>query len=208
MRIFCLVFLIIYLINSSHQQTEKLPDPVKEGGMPVYEALNKRMSKRDFDPAPKLTREVLSQALWCAYGVNRIESQLRTVPSAMAWLSLKTYVFLEEGVFLYNPEEHSITKVLDGDHRAETGTQTMVKDAQVSFVFICDFKKETEMDDDHKIRSMYLDTGHVTMGLSLFAAANDMKGFDRAMVDKSKIYELLGIKEDDYYFTLAYSLGY
>ena len=64
------------------------------------------------------------------------------------------------------------------------------------------------MDDDHKKRSMYLDTGHATMALSLFAASNNMQGVVRAMVDTGKLLDLLGLKEGDYYFTLSYSLGY
>ena len=33
---------------------------------------------------------------------------------------------MEDGVYTYNPEEHSLTKVFDGDHRDLTGTQTVV----------------------------------------------------------------------------------
>ena len=210
MRILLLCFLTLYLIQSSYQETIKLPDPVKEGGMPLYEALNKRHTQRDFDPTKKVTPEIISQALWSCYGINRPDSKLRTVPSAKAWLSLKPYVFLEEGVYLYNPGDHSLTQVLEGDYREYTGTQDFVKDARIDFVFICDFKKKSAMDpdDEHKKRSIYLDTGHVTMSLYLFAATNGMKGVSRAMVDTAKLFELLGLKEGDYYFTLAFSLGY
>ena len=46
------------------------------------------------------------------------------------------------------------------------------------------------------------------MGLYLFAASNNMKGVSRAMVDTDKLLELLGLKQGDYVFTLAFSLGY
>ena len=64
------------------------------------------------------------------------------------------------------------------------------------------------MDDDHKFRSMYLETGHCAMALGLFAAANDMQGVDRAMVEPDPLLEFLRLPKDDYVFTLAFSLGY
>ena len=206
-----LVFTILYLINYSSQEIIKLPEPDKEGGMPLYEALSKRQSQRSFDPSKRITPQILSQALWCCYGINRPEKKLKTVPSATGWFPLLTYVFLEEGVYLYQADGHYLTKVLDGDYRAYTGTQTaIISKARVNFVFIADFKKKSAMDgdDEHKKRSMYLDTGHATMALSLFAASNNMQGVVRAMVDAEKLLNLLGLKEGDYYFTLSYSLGY
>ena len=64
------------------------------------------------------------------------------------------------------------------------------------------------MNDENKKKYIYLDTGHYTMGFSLFADANNMKGVDRAMVDIDPLLELLGLAKEDYVFTLFYSLGY
>jgi nitroreductase len=204
-----LVLTLLYLINYSCQEDISLPSPDLEGGMPLYEALNKRESQRDFDTSKKASLKIISQALWCCYGINRPEKDLKTVPSATAWFPLLTYVFLEDGVYLYEADGHYLTKVLDGDYREYTGTQTaIVKKAIANFVFIADFKKQSSLDEEHKMMYMYLDTGHVTMALSLFTASNGMKGFVRAMVDTNKLLDLLGLKEGDYYFTLAYSLGF
>ena len=92
-----------------------------------------------------------------------------------------------------------------------TGTQTdVVTKAAADFVFIADFKKESSMGDDveHKKRSIYLDTGHSTMALYLFAASNNLKGVARAMVDVDPLLELLGLNKEDYIFTLSFSLGF
>ena len=102
--------------------------------MPLYEALNLRKSSRNFvDSSDKITPELLSQALWSCYGVR--EGFFWVVPAAKAWYPFIIYVFLEDGVYTYNPEEHSLTKVFDGDHRDLTGTQTAVvtKAAEISF---------------------------------------------------------------------------
>ena len=187
-----------------------LPEPEKEGGMPLNEALNKRQSSRNFDSSIKLTPEQISQALWSWYGENRPKGY-KTAPSATSWYPLLIYVFLEEGVFLYEASQHTITKIFDGDYRYLAGAQTdVVTKARANFVLIEDLKKKSSMGDDeaHKRRSIYLDSGHCTMGLYLFAVSNNMKSVIRAMIDVVPLFELLGLKKGDYIFSLAFSLGY
>ena len=92
-----------------------------------------------------------------------------------------------------------------------TGSQTyIVTNARINFVFIADFKKKSSMDgdDEHKLRSIYLDTGHCSMALGLFAASNNMKGVPRAMVEDEPLLKLLRLSKEDYKFTLSFSLGY
>ena len=118
-----LFYVLITLILLSHSFSElnvgdvyQLPELKKEGGMPLNEALNRRQSSRNFDPSIELTPELLSQALWSCYGENRPKGY-KTTPSAVAWYPLLIYVFLEEGVFKYDSQNHTLTKVLDGDYR-------------------------------------------------------------------------------------------
>ena len=208
---FSLVILLLlnFCFNSDIGDIIELPEPQREGGAPLYEAVNNRKSQRDFNNSIKVSAEIISQALWVCYGVR--EGKSRTVPSAKAWYSLLTYVFLEEGVFKYNPTGHNLIKLFNGDHRALTGTQTsVVTNARINLVFIANFRKKSAMDGDdaHKFRSIYLDSGHVTMALSLYAAANNMKGVVRAMVEPDPLLEFLRLNKEDYIFTIAYSLGY
>jgi SagB-type dehydrogenase family enzyme len=196
--------------NSDPGDVIKLPEPKKEGGMPLFEAVNKRQSLRNFNNSIQVTPEIISQALWLCYGINR-PPKARTVPSAKGWYNLLVYVFLEEGVFSYNPVNHELVKLFNGDHRDVTGTQkSVVNNARINFVFVANFKKKSAMDGDdaHKLRSIYLDTGHVTMTLSLFASSMNMKGVCRAMVDTEALLDFLRLSKEDYIFTLAYSLGY
>lgn len=204
-----ILLLLNFCYNSDPGDIIELPEPQREGGAPLYEAVNNRKSQRDFNNSIKVSAEIISQALWVCYGVR--EGKFRTVPSAKAWYSLLTYVFLEEGVFKYNPTGHNLIKLFNGDHRALTGTQTsVVTNARINFVFIANFRKKSAMDGDdaHKFRSIYLDSGHVTMALSLYAAANNMKGVVRAMVEPDPLLEFLRLNKEDYIFTIAYSLGY
>ena len=184
-----------------------MPEPKKEGGMPLYEALNKRRSLRDFDDSIKVPYEIFSQALWSCYGFN--DEKHRTVPSAKSWYPFLIFVFIEDGVYKYNPVGHELVKLFDGDYRDITGTQTaIVKKARVNLVFIGNKRKETIIEPEKKIKAFQLDIGHVTMVLSLFASANNMKGVVRGMVDSDKLLDFLQLNQDDYAFALAFSLGY
>ena len=75
-------------------------------------------------------------------------------------------------------------------------------------VFIGNKRKETIIEPEKKIKAFQLDIGHVTMVLSLFASANNMKGVVRGMVDSDKLLDFLQLNQDDYAFALAFSLGY
>ena len=98
---------------------------------------------------------------------------------------------------------------MDGDHREVTGSQTeVVTKAAVNFVFFGDKKKKTIIKEEKKNRCIYLDVGHVTMVLSLFAASNNMKGVVRGTVDVDTLKEFLKLNKEDYDYGLAFSLGY
>ena len=207
------ILAILILLNSCYNievgETITLPAPDKEGGMTLNEALNKRHTSRDFDGSKDISLEMLSQALWSCYGPNR-PNNYKTTPSAVAWYPLLVFVFLKDGVYRYVPAEHSIIKLLDGDHRAISGKQGYVANASVNFVFVADFYKKSAIDgdDEHKLRCIYLDTGHASMALYLFASAYNMKGVTRGMVDGDAVLDLLKINKEDYKVTLAFSLGY
>ena len=78
-------------INVEVGEVIKLPEPKRQGGMPLYEALNLRKSLRNFYQTIKVSEEILSQALWSCYGVR--EGTFRVIPAAKAWYTFIIYVF-------------------------------------------------------------------------------------------------------------------
>lgn len=206
-----LIFTILLLFNSCKNlevgEVIKLPEPQREGGMSLYEAVNHRKSTRDFDGSSEFSLELLSQALWICYGYA--EEGHRTVPSTKGWYPLLLYVFLKDGVYLYNPEGHELTKLFDGDYRRLTGTQPeVVNNAAVNLVFIGDLKKPTRLEDQYRRDAIKFDIGHVSMALYLFASANNMGGVLRGNFNAEKIMKFLGLETGNYYVILTYSLGY
>jgi hypothetical protein len=196
-------------INTEVGEIIKLPEPKREGGMPLYQALSLRKSLRNFDPSIKVSYETLSQALWSCYGVR--EGNYRVIPAAKAWYTFVIYLFVEDGVYKYNPIEHSILKIIDGDHREITGTQkAIVTKARINFLFIADLNMKGRAPEDKAIRREIVkaDIGNITMALSLFAAANNMKGVIRGELSQQAIFDFLNLNSNDYYMPLAFSLGY
>ena len=204
---FAILLLFNFCTNVEVGETIQLPQPDREGGMPFYKALNLRKSSRNFDETKDISIQTLSQALWSCYGFG--ESTSRTVPSAKAWYPFLVYVFLKDGVYQYNPETHELTKLIDGDHRSKTGTQTsLVTKAAVNLVFIGDLRKETIIQENIRRLGCQLDIGHISQVLYLFASANDMKGVVRGNFNEATIINLLGLDQKNYYIPLCFSLGY
>jgi hypothetical protein len=103
----------------------KLPDPDREGGMPLMKALSLRQTQREYSPE-MLSPQELSNLLWAAFGINRVESGKRTAPSAMNWQETDIYVAMEQGLYLYNAADNVLEPVLAEDLRADTGLQPFV----------------------------------------------------------------------------------
>ncbi|HOW86551.1 MAG TPA: nitroreductase family protein [Candidatus Aminicenantes bacterium] len=98
-------------------QTIKLNEPNKTRGLPVMEALSVRASARDWTDKD-LSLQDLSDLLWAANGVNRPDGR-KTAPSAMNAQDVDIYVFLKDGVYLYDAAALALVPVLAGDHRSE-----------------------------------------------------------------------------------------
>lgn len=112
-----------------------LPAPQTSGGQPLMQVLQERASRREFAPDP-LPRQVLSNLLWAAWGINRPDTGKRTAPSAMNRQEMDLYVATADGVFLYEAKEHRLQPVTKDDVRALTGTQAYVATAPVNLIYV------------------------------------------------------------------------
>lgn len=86
----------------------------------VFEALKMRRTCRSISDK-KISLQILSDILWAAQGVNRIQGPFggpgRTAASASNSQEICVYVAKEEGAYLYEPDSHKITPVAAGDIR-------------------------------------------------------------------------------------------
>jgi hypothetical protein len=120
----------------------KLPEPRFESDVSVEEAPLKRRSIREYNGG-YLTLQEVSQLLWAAQGVTDLRG-LRIAPSAGALYPLEVYLVvgdvqgLAPEVYKYLPDGHEITRVLDGDKRAQLADavlgQAWVREASADIV--------------------------------------------------------------------------
>ena len=116
-----LIFLIILLFicnclghANSIGDIDPLPPP-KYANICLECAISKRMSVREFNEDP-ISDEDLSTILWAAYG-HRSDGS-KTVPKIGVDHSAAIYVFKEDAIYQYNPEDHSLVFYKDGDFRS------------------------------------------------------------------------------------------
>ncbi len=151
----------------------KLTKPESTGGKTLMEAMHLRKTDREYETG-NLSLKHLSDILWVANGVNRPESGKRTVPSAMAKYPIKTYVFLENGIYFYNPAEHLLEALVEGDQRALSATENFSK-APLNVVFIADYSVyeggERTMPVERMTWLASLDAAHCCQNIYLYCAS-------------------------------------
>jgi len=185
---------------------ELLPPPRMEGGMPLMQALKARHSTREFSTQP-LPPQTMSDLLWAASGVNRPESGKRTAPSARDWREIEVYVVTAGGVQVYIPETHALRRVLSRDLRATTGRQDFPAEAPLNLVYVANYQRMTDADDEQKAFYAAADTGFMAQNVYLYCASSGLGVVVRGAVDRAALAVALGL-EPHQHITLAQTVGY
>ena len=171
-RLTILFFLLALLVTTPafcQQAPIQLPAPQRDGGMPLMQALAQRRTTRAFRDQP-LSRQMLSNLLWAAFGVNRsreVKPGLgRTAPSAMNRQEVELDVVLPEGVFVYEAEKNLLRPVVAGDVRGKICPAAAVH-AAVTIVYVA-----AEGD-----RFAQVDVGFIGQNVYLFAASQGLNAW-------------------------------
>lgn len=99
-------------ISAKKVESIKLPSP-KRIEMPLEKAIFRRCSVRVLSDE-EISIEDLSTVLWAAYGCT---DKGRTVLSFNSTLAAKVYVLMKDGVYIYDPFNHSLKLYKEGDYR-------------------------------------------------------------------------------------------
>jgi nitroreductase len=88
----------------------------------LEDSINNRLISNRWDIMP-LSDVEESQLIWSSYGysylLDNTNNRHRTLPSALAVYPFKIYAANQAGVYLYNPNTHSITTIVQEDRREE-----------------------------------------------------------------------------------------
>ena len=170
----------------------QLTEPKVTGSVSFEEALARRRSVRQFISQP-LNSTQISQLAWAGQGITDPQRGLRTAPSAGALYPIELYFATQEGVFVYQPQGHSLQQVLDQDVRgglaAAAAAQQAVAQAGCDIIVAGSVRKLTARFRRDARKYMLLEAGHIAQNIQLQAVCLGLGsvtigGFDISAVRK------------------------
>lgn len=181
----------------------ELPSPRKEGRISVEAAIAQRRSVRAYSEAP-LSLQAVAQLLWSAQGITS-DRGFRAAPSAGATYPLELYLVVGEGrvqnlaagVYHYQPKEHRVETVREGDLR--TGLreaaldQGWVGEAPVDLVVAAVYGRTTGKYGERGRRYVHMEAGHAAENLYLQAEAMGLGMVTVGAFDDQRVQEVLGL---------------
>lgn len=175
----------------SHEEGFVLNSPIKE-------TFEHRASPRQFADTP-LSEEVVSSLLWAANGINRPESGRRTAPSALNAQDVDVYLADNQGVWLYEPKEHRLRKIVEGDHRLlVAGSQADFATAPVFLLLVSDISRFRMGEQAQRLEWAALDAGMVAQNVLLFCASEQLACRPRSWMEKDKLRRLLEMSDSQH----------
>jgi SagB-type dehydrogenase family enzyme len=187
------------------QSVLKLPPPQTGGGLPLMQALLKRQSQREFEPAP-LVPQSISDLLWAAAGINRPGLGGRTAPSAMNAQEVDVYVALSEGLYRYDPHGHVLNLVSATDVRRVTGYQDFVDSAPMELIYVADHSRMKLVPVAQRESYASAAAGAMAQNVYLYCASAGLATVIRAWIDRQALSQAMGL-EADHQILLAQTIG-
>jgi nitroreductase len=187
------------------QEVRMLPNPRKEAGKPLMQALQLRRSIREFSSRP-LPPQLLSDLLWAAYGVNRPSGD-RTAPYWRHIMVIDVYAAMADGVWLYDPKQHALRPHLETDIRAQTGLQDFVATAPLNLVYVAHGEKMKDISPEERRLYASVDAAFAGQNVYLFCASEGLATVFRGAVDHEKLGHAMRL-EDGQFVTFAQTVGY
>ena len=195
----------------------KLDVPSKEGGMPLWQAINLRRSVRNFSNV-QIKKGVLSQLLWASQGIT-MESmgyEFRATPSAGALYPVETYLVIhnveeiEPGIYHYGIKNHELEQLKQGDFREDVALaaldQDMAYSANVVFIWTAVFERAKWKYNQRAYRYIYLDAGHIAQNITLAAISLELATCQIGALYDEEVNSLLNVdgeKESVVYMTVV-----
>jgi nitroreductase len=158
------------------------------------QALKERHSTREFS-TEKLSPQVLSNLLWAGWGINR-EDGRRTAPSSSNRQEIEIYAVMADGAYVYDAKGNALKPVASGDLRKLTGTVPFVAEAALNLVYVADFAKMGNGDENNKNSTANADAGFIAQNVYLFCASEGLGAGVRGSVPRPELSKALNLRPD------------
>lgn len=197
----------------------KLDPPDREGGTPLWNAIQHRRSIRDFREEP-LKKSHLSQLLWASQGITKeyMGYELRATPSAGALYPVETYLFIhnvegiDPGIYHYAIQNHQLEQLRKGEFRRAISRaaldQGMAFEANVVFAWTAVFERSKWKYKQRAYRYIYLDAGHIAQNLALAAVSLGLGSCQIAALYDDEVNKLLDVDGEEESILYLSAVGY
>lgn len=179
-------------IRGPQRKVVQLTEPNLTGAMTLEEALAKRRTVRRFSNQP-LKWAQIGQLAWAGQGITEPQRGLRTAPSAGSIYPIELLFATPEGLYVYQPAEHSLEQISDQDLRlalARDGkAQDSAAEAACDIIVAGSLRKLSEQFKDKARTYLLMEAGHVAQNIQLQAVclglgSVTLGGFDSQGVRK------------------------
>jgi SagB-type dehydrogenase family enzyme len=163
-----------------HGRSEALSGPDRDGGTPLYDLLQARLSLRSYDTRD-LTRDEIGQILWAGHGITTTDRFAhRTIPSAGALYPLELFLVNREGVARYLQEDHALEWQTGGDRRQALSEaalgQRWAAEAPVIVAIVAVPERTTVKYGERGQRYIHMEAGCATQNILLAATGLGLGG--------------------------------
>jgi len=186
-------------------QPVRLPAPRSGVGLPLMAALGLRRSTRAYSDRP-LSAQTLSDLLWAAFGVNRPSGD-RTAPYWRHIMVVDIYLAMQDGVWLYEAQTHSLQPYMPDDIRAHTGLQDFVATAPVNLVYVAHGERMHDVSPEERRLYASVDAAFIGQNVYLFCASEGLGSVFRGAVDTHKLNGIMKLPQEQF-VTFAQTVGY
>lgn len=193
------------ILTAQDIQPVKLNAPDMSKGTTIMKAFSMRSSVTDVSDQ-RVSLQDLSDLLYAADGINRPESGKRTAPSAMNSQDIDIYVFLPEGVYLYDPKANILNPVIAGNHLGVIRGRGF-DNATLFLLLVSDISRFRGGDETTRLGWSYMDGGIVSENISLFCAGAGLATRPRASMSAEELTRLLKLTPSQH-LVLNHPVGY
>jgi len=172
----------LFMKNITGSCRMKLPAPRLEGEISLEKAIKDRRTVRAFTAQP-LPTTAFSQLLWAAQGITSDRGFYRSAASAGALYPMDLYAVLGKagveklaaGVYHYEPRDHSVSLIVQGDLRAELArsslSQMWMARAPLTLVITAEYNRIRVKYGERGVRYALFEAGHIAQNIFLQAEA-------------------------------------
>jgi len=189
----CWLSLSGYRLEAAPLEVIQLSPPDTTGSTSFEQVLAARRSIREFAAKP-LDLNQLGQLAWAGQGITDPNRGFRTAPSAGALYPIQLYFATQDGLFVYQPEQHSLEKILAADIRARLAEaaldQQQIAQAACDIILVGSVRKLAGKYGIKARRYMLLEAGHVAQNILLQAVSLELAAVPTGAFNISRIRRL------------------